>query len=85
MVRLTGPLHSLKAQKQLGKSLIYKMKRGRAFLTKYNKPGGVKKFTPSGSQETMRTYMKEGRDAWAGLSAADVKAWNDFVIPKHGE
>ena len=85
MVRLTGPLHSLKASKQLGKTLIFKTKRNKSFLTKYNKPGGNRKFTASASQITMRGYMENARDAWAGLSAADKKAWNDFVIPKRGE
>lgn len=84
MVRLKGPLMSVKAQKQLGKTLIYKSKKNRSFLTKYNKPGGNRKFTASAEQITMRGYMQDGRDAWAGLSAANKAAWNNFVIPKRG-
>ncbi len=84
-MRLKGPLFSLKASKQLGKNLIYKMKGNRCFLTKYNKPGGNKKFTASASQLTMRERMQDGRDAWAGLSQANKDAWNAFVLPKHGE
>lgn len=76
---------SLKAQKQLGKTLIYKSKGNKSFLTKYNKPGGNKKFTASADQLTMRGFMQDGRDAWAGLSAANKKAWNAFVIPKRGQ
>lgn len=85
MIQLKGPLFSLKARKQLGKTLIYKTKNQKGFLTRYNKPGGRKKFTPSAAQVTQRGYMKDGREAWANLSAADKKAWNDFVIPKRGE
>lgn len=85
MVKATGPLFSQKASKQLGKTLIFKTKKNRGFITKYNKPGGVKKFTPSASQETMRTYMKDARDAWATIDQSDRNAWNDFVIPKRGE
>lgn len=85
MARLHGPLFSEKAQKQLGHNLIYKRKGPKNILTKYNKPGGVAPFTPSASQETMRGYMKDGRDAWAGLPDSDKKAWRDFVKPKRGE
>ena len=84
MVRLAGPLFSLQASKQLGKTLIFKTKNQRGFLTKYNKPGGNRKFTASASQITMRGYMQDGRDAWAGLPQSDKDAWNDFVIPKRG-
>ena len=85
MVNLKGPLFSLKASKQLGKTLIYKTKNQKGFLTKYNKPGGKRKFNPSDAQITQRGYMEDGRDAWAGLSDANKQAWNDFVIPKRGE
>ncbi len=84
-MRLKGPLFSQKASKQLGKTLIYKTKNQKGFLTKYNKPGGKKKFTASAAQIAQRGYMEDGRDAWAGLSDADKKAWNDFVIPKRGK
>lgn len=50
MANLKGPLFSLEAQKQLGKTLIYKMKGSRAFLTKYNKPGGKNPFDASPAQ-----------------------------------
>jgi len=83
-MRLKGPLMSLTAQKQLGKTLIYKRKGARNILTRYNKPGGRRKFTASASQVTQRGYMQDGRDAWANLSDANKQAWNDFVIPKHG-
>ena len=85
MVSLKGPLFSQSAQKQLGKTLIYKSKNQKSFLTKYNKPGGNRKFTASASQITMRGYMQDGRDAWADLPQLDKDDWNDFVIPKRGE
>ena len=79
MVRLIGPLFSLKAQKQLGKSLIYKTKGNKSFLTKYNKPGGVRKFTPSASQTTMRKHYYEAVGKWRILTPAEQKQWRDFV------
>ena len=85
MVSLKGPLFSIKAQKQLGKTLIYKNKGGKSFLTRYNKPGGNRKFTASDEQITMRGYMQDGRDAWAELSSGNKSAWNNFVIPKRGQ
>jgi hypothetical protein len=85
MVRLKGPLFSLKAQKQIGKTIIFKSKNNRAFLTKYSKPGSKRKFTPSENQQIMRGYMQDGRESWASLDQSDKDAWNNFVIPKHGE
>ena len=85
MVNLKGPLFSMKAQGQLAKTLIFKARGGKSFLTAYNKPGGVTRSTPTPAQETLRTFMQEGRDAWAGLSAGDTQDWNLFVIPKRGE
>ena len=79
MVRITGPLHSDQASKQIGKNLIFKTKRNKSFLTRYNKPGGVKKFTPSASQVAMREHYAEALGKWQSLSDADKGQWNDFV------
>lgn len=79
MVRLRGPLFSQKAQKQLGKTLIYKAKKGRAFLTRYNKPGGKRKFTPSAAQKTMRAHYYEAVGKWRSLTNNEKKQWRDFV------
>ena len=79
MVRLSGPLFSEKASKQLGKKVIYKTKGNRSFLTKYNKPGGVSPFTPSAAQRTMRNYYYEAIGKWRELTNAEKKQWRDFV------
>jgi len=84
MVRITGPLHSDTARKQIGHTVIHKIFNKGSFATAYNKPGSVKPFTPSASQITMRGYMTNARDAWAGLPDSDKTAWRNFVIPKHG-
>ena len=84
-MRLKGPLFSLEASKQLGKTLIYKTKNGRSFLTKYNKPGGNRKTEASVNQVTMRGYMTDARDAWASIDQTDRDAWNDYVLPKRGQ
>lgn len=82
MVRLKGPLFSQEARKQLGKSLIFKTKGNRAFLTKYNKPGGVKKFTPSDSQLAKRSWYGQAVAAWRVLSEANKKLWRDLAKGK---
>ena len=84
MVTIRGPLFSQKASKQFGHRLIFKTKGNKAFLTNYNKPGSVNKFTPSAQQIIMRDYMKDARDAWTNLSEENKQAWNGFVIPKRG-
>lgn len=84
MAKLTGPLMSMTAQKQLGNALIYKMKNNKAFATNYSRPGRKKAFTPSASQITQRKYMQDARDAWATIDQSDRNDWNDFVLPKRG-
>jgi len=79
MVKVTGPLHSDKAQKQIGNNIIFKIYGKRGFATHYNKPGGVKKFTPSAAQTTMRAHYAEALGKWQSLNAADKKQWNDFI------
>lgn len=77
MVQLKGPLFSQKAQKQLGKTLIYKTKKGKGFLTKYNKPGGRRLFTPSSTQTQMRIIYNEGVAAWNDLSDNEKEVYNE--------
>jgi len=85
MARIIGPLHSDGASKQIGHSIIFKTKGNRSFATRYNKPGGVKKFTPSEGQNTMREHYAEALGKWQSLSDADKKQWDDFVPLKRGE
>jgi len=82
MARLKGPLFSQKAQKQLGKTLIYKTKLNRSFLTKYNKPGSSAPFKVSEKQQLMRQVYACGVTKWQALSIGAKKAWDDLVIRK---
>ena len=77
MVSLKGPLFSLKAQKQLGKTLIYKDKKNKSFLTKYSKPGSVKPFTKSEEQKQMRTIYSDSVEAWHNLSDNEKLDYNN--------
>lgn len=77
MVRLKGPLYSQKASKQLGHELIYKTYGNRSFLTKYNKPGGVKPFTKSSTQTQMRIIYGEAVEAYQSLSDNEKKAYQE--------
>ncbi len=80
MARVTGPLHSDRASKQFGNTLVFKTKRNRSFVAHYSKPGGVKKFTPSAGQNTMREYYAEALGKWQSLSDADKETWDSFVV-----
>jgi len=79
MIRLTLPLFSDKASKQLGKKLIYKTKGNRSFLTRYNKPGGVTRFTPSASQVAKRAEYGALVELWQGLFPVELNYWNGLV------
>ena len=76
MVRLKGPLFSLKASKSIGGILTY---QGRPTGTAlYKKPTPTDPKTPA--QLLMREYMGEARTAWKALSQGDKEAWNSFII-----
>jgi len=77
MARLKAPLFSQKASKQLGHELIYKTYGNRSFLTKYNKPGGVKPFTKSAEQIQMRIIYGEGVEAWGNLLNNEKATYNE--------
>jgi len=75
MVRMKGPLFSLKASKSIGKILTY---QGRPTGTAcYKKPTPTDPKTAS--QLLMRQYMGDARTAWKALSQADRDAWNNFI------
>lgn len=83
MVRLTGPLFSEKAQKQLGKNLIYKRKGSRSLLTKYNKPGGANPFDPSPTQVNQRMIYNLIIANWQVKSTAQKKVFDDLAKSKN--
>ena len=83
MARLKNPLFSQKAQKQIGKSLIYKTKNQRSFLTKYNKPGGVSPFTPSLAQTNKRLIYSNALEDWQYLVPTEKKVYNTDAVGKH--
>ena len=82
MVKLKGPLHSLKASKQLGHLLIFKNYGNRNILTKYNRPGSKKPFTKSATQLEMRTRYSEAVEAWNNLSPAEKDPYNENAKSK---
>lgn len=77
MAQLKGPLFSLEASKQLGKSLIYKTKGSRSFVTKYNKPGGVKPFDISAGQLDKRMIYNLIVARWQVFSDAEKLAYTN--------
>ena len=83
MARAIGPLFSQKASKQLGKSLIYKTKGDRCFITRYNKPGGQNPFTPSDSQTENRELYGEAVEVWRDKTSAQKAYWNALALFKN--
>jgi len=79
MAKLKSPLMSMTAQKQLGKTLIYKMKNNRAFVTGYGRPGSKNPFSPSASQVLKREFYAKAVAVWQGKNQAQKDFWNDLV------
>jgi len=83
MVRLTGPMQSMQASKQLAKSIIFKTKNGQAFATKYNKPGSKKHFTPSDSQNSKREIYGLAVLKWRSFSDS-LKNYYNYLVELQG-
>jgi len=83
MARAQGPLMSQEASKQLGKTLIYKTKAGKGFVTRYNKPGGQNPFTPSASQTSKRTIYALAVGKWRAIPVSLKAYWEDLTIEKN--
>lgn len=79
MARAKGPLFSQEASKQLGKTLIFKTKAGKTFVTRYNKPGGQNPFTPSASQNENRALYREAVEQWQSFPATLKAYWNELA------
>lgn len=77
MVRAKGPLMSMTAQKQLAKSLIYKQRGHRSFITGYGKPGSKNPFTPSALQLEKRARYGLLVGKWKGFSQGEKDVYND--------
>jgi hypothetical protein len=71
------------AQKQLGKTLIYKMKNNRAFVTGYGRPGSKNPFTPSANQIAKRNFYIEAVAVWQGLTESQKDYWSEEVKSKN--
>ena len=67
------------AQKQLGNELIFKMKKNRAFVTGYSRPGRKNPFTPSASQVAKREFYAEAVAVWQAKTQPQKDYWNDLA------
>lgn len=68
MSKITGPLQSEQATGKIGKSVIFRKKKGTPFASKFYYPGSKKSYTKSASQEAQRQKYLEGTNAWSDLS-----------------
>ena len=82
MVKITGPLHSDHASKQLGKNIIFKTYGNRHFVTNYNKPASVKPFTPSPNQYNQRMLYNLIIARWQTLTDNQKAVYNDEAREK---
>ena len=82
MARVKAPLFSLEARKQLGKSIIYKQKGSRSFVTRYNMPGGKNPFSPSGSQREKRIFYAAAVQVWRDKTDEQKAYWDDLAKEK---
>lgn len=76
MVRITGPLHSLRAQKQFGHQIVFKQKGSRSIATNYSTPGSKNKFTPNATQIKKRATYGTAVEAWNALTANAKAEYN---------
>ena len=76
MAHTIGPLHSLRAEGQFAKELIFKQKGPKSIVTHYSVPGSVKPFTPNTAQTKKRTMYGAAVGAWNNLSSAQKKTYN---------
>ena len=83
MARTIGPLFSEEARKQLGKSIIFKTKAGKTFVTKYNKPGDKTSFNPSESQLEKREIYGAAIREWQALTEEQKEVFNEIVKDKN--
>jgi hypothetical protein len=79
-MRLKGPLFSLTARKQLGKSIIFKMKNGRAFATGYGKPGSKNKARISTTQIAIRSFYGQQVALWKALTPEEREGYNEQAL-----
>lgn len=68
MAKLTAPLFSLTASKQLGRKLIYRTSARNSRVVKYYYPGSSHAFSPSVGQLEIRDTYRAAISAWRALS-----------------
>jgi len=76
MVRLRGPLHSLKASKKFADLLVFKTYGNRNILTKYSFPSSKKPFTISTGQTNQRNSYADAVEAWNDLTDEQKEEYN---------
>ena len=79
MARVKSPLMSMTAQKQLGHELIFKMKKNRAFVTGYSRPGRKNPSTPSADQTERREFYLTTLAVWQAKTQEQKDEWNDLA------
>jgi len=93
MAELKGPLGSMQAQKQLGKTNIFKRRKGKNLVSQYSRPDKKAVYSPSASQLDMRQLYNFIVARWQTMSAGEkavyendeqtkklnISGWNYFL------
>ncbi len=75
MVRVKGPLLSLRASKSIARTITFQKRRGKDTAYLYSKPSGP----PSAAQQEIRQNMAEAVQYWKMLSPEEQQEWQDFI------
>lgn len=77
MAKVKLPLISEKATGKIGQSIIFRIKQGTKFVSKFFFPGSKTKYTPSTAQSSQRANYQTGAQAWSALSPAEKQVYID--------
>lgn len=80
MAKVTGPLHSLRAQGKYGSTITYRRHFGGTVAVQYSQPSGDK----SATQHSQRELMRDARAAWRALDEAEKAIWNEQAYHRIG-
>ena len=75
MVRVTGPLLSLRASKSIARTITFQRRRGKDTAYLYSKPSGP----ASAAQQEIRQNMSEAVQLWKTLTPEEQQKWQEFI------
>jgi len=83
MSKVEAPLFSERATGRVGKSIIFRSRKGTKFASKFYFPGSKNKFTPSAKQSSQRANYKAAAEEWSALSLDQKQVYIDAAKGKN--